>query len=913
MQRGRPDSWFDWSAFSPDGRLVLTAPEADETARLLDATTGDEIRRFEPLSRMPFGPIAFSLDDQQILVGSLLNNTVWLWDVANGKQIRSFEHPSTLDPGGVTAVAFSPDGRQVLTAQKKAVLWNSVTGRRLQVLRGHIATVVSAEFSPDGRRVLTTSTDGTVRLWGAFTGEELVRLISLKDGQDWLVVTPEGLFDGSAGGRQMVSFRVGGGLNVVPVDRFFQDFYYPGLLASIWKGERPMPEVALGRSLPPTVKIVSPAEDGTASARRATIETEVTDQGGGIKGPWIKHNGARVLVQGTSKRTAESVRRTFPISLVEGKNRIEIHAASADGSWESEPAVVTLQYAEPLEKPEIYLLAVGINDYRQAEMRLQYPTADARAMAALFQQRGPELYESVHVQVLKNESATRSGFLRAIRAIGQLAHEQDTVVVFLAGHGTVVGSRVYFLPQDFERKSDSIEEDVRLQGLATDDIGTALAAVPALKRILLLDTCQSGGRVAIARTARNPFVTRGAIERLVRAEGAFSIIGTATNEKAAEVPELEHGVLAYGLLAGLRAVDKGPLKAQWVRVEEETPVAHVLPWFSFASSHVPPLTQRYFGSAADVQHGLGGTSFPVLPVPLGARTPTSKDTTGTKPIEKPLPIVRRTVKPGEGPCLHAVAIGINKYQQEVMNLKFAAPDARAMADLFRDRGRPLYGTVSITEIIDSQATKANIERSLQEIAGSAEPEDTLIVFIAGHGTMVGQRYYFVPYDFEPKAASLDNDVRDQGLAADVLADAVASVPALRRLLVLDTCASGGALGIGRQGHNPFAFHGAMEQLGQKQGVFTIAAASASEEAQEIEELGHGVLTYALLAGLRAVRGGPLVGQSVRPNSVAGTVDVLDWLSYAAGQVPRLTERYLGQTQEVRIGGQGTSFAVLPLD
>ena len=38
-----------------------------------------------------------------------------------------------------------------------------------------------------------------------------------------------------------VAFRIGKGLDVVPLDRFFQDFYYPGLLAAIWRGERPMP------------------------------------------------------------------------------------------------------------------------------------------------------------------------------------------------------------------------------------------------------------------------------------------------------------------------------------------------------------------------------------------------------------------------------------------------------------------------------------------------------------------------------------------------------------------------------------------------------------------------------------------------------------------------------------------------
>ena len=75
--------------------------------------------------------------------------------------------------------------------------------------------------------------------------------------------------------------------------------------------------------------------------------------------------------------------------------------------------------------------------------------------------------------------------------------------------------------------------------------------------MLLLDTCQSGGAVATARTARNPFALRGAIQRLARAEGAFSIAGAATSDKAVEIADLGHGVLTYSLLAGLRAIDAG--------------------------------------------------------------------------------------------------------------------------------------------------------------------------------------------------------------------------------------------------------------------------------------------------------------------------------------------------------------------
>jgi uncharacterized caspase-like protein len=136
---------------------------------------------------------------------------------------------------------------------------------------------------------------------------------------------------------------------------------------------------------------------------------------------------------------------------------------------------------------------------------------------------------------------------------------------------------------------------------------------------------------------------------------------------------------------------------------------------------------------------------------------------------------------------------------------------------------------------------------------------------------------------------------------------------MKRVLILDTCSSGGALGIVNTGRSGFALRGAVERLSRTQGIFTIAAASASAEAQESKALGHGVLSYALLAGLNAVEGGPLEAQHVRPIDPQGVADVTEWFSFAAGQVPRLTQSLYGAAQDVQTSGQGSSFPVLPVE
>ena len=78
----------------------------------------------------------------------------------------------------VVAIEFSPDGTRLATASRDdtAKLWDPATGELLRTLSGHVDDLQSIEFSPDGARVLTTSADATAMIWMVETGKVLATI-----------------------------------------------------------------------------------------------------------------------------------------------------------------------------------------------------------------------------------------------------------------------------------------------------------------------------------------------------------------------------------------------------------------------------------------------------------------------------------------------------------------------------------------------------------------------------------------------------------------------------------------------------------------------------------------------------------------------------------------------------------------
>ncbi len=134
--------------------------------------------------------VAFSPDGRNILSGSL-DKTLKLWDVVTGKLVRTFVTGDL-----VHAVAFSPDGYTVLSPglNNSFELWDVTTGKLIRTFKGHSSDVTSVAFSPDGRFVLSGSRDNTLRLWDAATGKPIHTFLGHMYSVNSVAFSPDGRF-----------------------------------------------------------------------------------------------------------------------------------------------------------------------------------------------------------------------------------------------------------------------------------------------------------------------------------------------------------------------------------------------------------------------------------------------------------------------------------------------------------------------------------------------------------------------------------------------------------------------------------------------------------------------------------------------------------------------------------------------
>jgi WD40 repeat protein len=227
-----------------------------------------------------------------------------------------------------------------------------------------------------------------------------------------------------------------------------------------------------------------------------------------------------------------------------------------------------------------------------------------------------------------------------------------------------------------------------------------------------------------------------------------------------------------------------------------------------------------------------------------------------------------------------IGIGINHYSQNgfLPNLSYCVKDIRDLATAFATK----YDEMFVDTLLNANATRQNII-DVKKMLLQTNVEDRVIVSLSGHGLTYNDEFYFATPATDPANPTAE------GISYSDLENLLDSIPARKKLLLIDACHSGEAdpdeieggivttgmtyaapkatsnnnkndkssveiidvksdsINDSRKAFNIFGImKNAFVDLRKNNGAFVIAASQSDQQAQENRELANGVFTRCML-------------------------------------------------------------------
>lgn len=588
-------------AISPNNNWVLTSTP-DQAVRLWDVETGMLLTASATQDDKLLG--AQFVKEGKEIAGLTADGTAYLWNASNGALARKITLAGqaissfTVDQAARTAVVGSEEG-----ALRLIDLTSSHTARKLA---GHKGAVRHVFHDTERRRIISGSSDGSMHIWDSQSGDKLLDVVMTAGG--WAAIDPHGRFDASEQGMGDVSWRAEDA--DLPLDRFSKRFFEPGLLAYYLSHDstalRAIPgKIENGIPLPPEIEIDMPnvARDATKPFPPITVVAE--DRGGGIDVIRLYHNGKLVdrgafLQQQEVKEKGGDKRlrvTAFYVKPVPGLNTFK---AVGTGLWDIEghSEKVTATFSGPKPKSTLHIVVVGINNYFDPRLALNYSVPDAKAVIASLAQVTKGVVQQVREKRILDDQATKDNILQVLADMTREAAIDDVIIVYLAGHGLVAQGEWRFLPYESTYYPSTVQYAGK--GVTASEIQDALVRAKAQRILVLIDSCQSGAASQVFQAQQR--FQRQYFRNLSRISGVTVLVATRKDQQAFEMRDLGHGLFTHVLLSGLKG------KAD-LRPADGTVTAHEL--VGYAAREIPDFSQRYLNYQQEPTAFALGADFPI--------------------------------------------------------------------------------------------------------------------------------------------------------------------------------------------------------------------------------------------------------------------------------------------------------------
>ena len=804
----------------------------------------------------------------------------------------------------VAGLTFSPDSRLLISGgtDKTAILWDVEAQTLLHRLEGHRGVIYAVGFTPDGQRAVTESDDRTLRIWHVADGALIKELTGHRDKVRSLAVSPKDgsiasgdrsgeirLWDGQTGALKKVFAHQGG---VVGSLRFSPDgrllLSTCGFGGSGCSERQRVFDSATGAELSAYAK-----HDNTVLAGAFTPDGRLVATGG--------FDGDIQIWDPKTGKTKTALKGT-------GRPRWAV-GFSADGhgiAWGNALYELNRQrgYSE------------HINDRGPLEMAFHLPGADAalgepqplksakawvRAKASsgtlsLQHREGGDYGYDAILYLLKDGKPSGVSIKRATIGLSSYSFTPDGKQIVSGGGSGVLTA--YGL--DGKKLSDFVGHESEVWAVAASPDGRYLVSGSADQTVRLWNLKTRELLVTIFRGVDGEWAMWTPEGFYTGSSGADKIVGWQINQGPDEAARYItagqlHKVLHRPdlVVAKINFDPEGRVREAAARLNlQELLRSSLAPEVAILSPEDGAMGEQVLegtrtsvrvtvkAHVTDTGGGIGKIVFRLNGQAVGApglgALALDKDGTISRTFSLGIPDATISVEAEDRarqilstpatvtvhadpkalagiPDLYVLAIGVNRYHDRNINLKFAVSDAGTLAETLKAAGKGYYGnTPTVLTLANDDVTPEKLGAAFDEFSHLVKANDVFVFYIAGHGKTLRNSadYYFLPPDV--------TDFSDAGIAAhafgpDKLSDWFTKIPALKSIWIFDTCESGAAEHIAALSdairvRSVALDDAALQRLKDATGRTIFMAAAARQAAIEGYG-GHGHLTYALLEGL----------------------------------------------------------------
>jgi WD40 repeat protein len=930
---------YIFAQFSPDGKLIQTTSWHNRKVKIWDTKTGNLVHNFK--SRLNGKSVIFSSDGERFLSFSKGNDSVVeVWNTSAGKIEKELIGHSDV----IYSAKFSLDGRYIVTGSwdNTAKVWEVSSGLVVRELIGYSDFIISAEFSPDGQKFLTESFDGTTKVWDISSAKLIKEISNYKEPK----FSPDG-------NRLITSLS-----DSIPIifnlatDQIEQELNGHGSIRDTFyiytdNGEHEEDIVDLYEIMSCEFsfdgkKAVSVSSDKTViiwDIEKASQLHRLKDFKGTPKYAQFSPNDKWIVI--TSNKRAEIYDVTtgsLLFDIEEGRYRIHTTCFTNDGLRLLTANASNVKVWDIISGKQL----TDLSGYPDGFVSAQF-SPDGQIIATS---------GGNNVKVWHSET-------------GDLLHE-------LKGHTKEVFS-AYFSPDgnwiiscsyDGTSKiwnSNTGELKVNLSGhngevywarFSSD--GKFIATIGRDHLIKFWDGNSFKELVSLISLENNGYIFNNPEGYYLSTKNSSNLLGYVVNNKpyAFDQFDLKYNrpdiVLSYlknenSLLesayyeAYLKRLRKLGFNESALDKDFHIPETEIIDYeyehvieidtieLKMRFSDKRYVLDRYNIWINDVAiYGSRGKSIKSLQTDLHSVSECLKLSEGSNKIqvsclnEKGAESYKETVQVSYNPekrtkqDLYVLTISVSNYQLSDFNLNYAVKDGRDLVNLFTHSQTHTYDNIYIDTLFNSDVTLENVEVLKQKLL-KTNVDDQVILYVSGHGLLDDNLdFYFASHNMD------FNDPAKYGISYDVLEDLLDSIPARKKLFLMDACHSGEVdkdeldvvtdttvlLADGKKrGLKSYSYRGAKTKtsgggegklglqnsfelmqelftnLNRGSGAQVISAAAGDSFALESNEWNNGVFTYAILNGLK---------NNAADNDGNGEITVSELREYVVDEVQKLT-------------------------